>query len=223
MIEPKIGEIFSLHGIKVKTCPMRDDEHCSDCAFAYLECGDIICYSISREDSTRVIFKEVEQTKIKPMEVKIQIPDNYVLIKDGDTYIVKEKKQIPPRSWEEFCERYPLHENEVYFDVNGEIRLNIVDCGKTRATPNWIINKQEAEAFLALMQLRQLRKAWIGNWKQLDDRNLIGVIRCSTNGDLEIHEGYYRINKVLSFPSYYMACDFYNCFKKLCETAKSLL
>lgn len=65
MIEPKIGEIFSLHGIKVKTCPMRDDEHCSDCAFAYLECGDIICYSISREDSTRVIFKEVEQTKNK--------------------------------------------------------------------------------------------------------------------------------------------------------------
>ena len=37
------------------------------------------------------------------MEVKIQIPDNCELIKDGDTYIVKEKKNDKPRIWEEFC------------------------------------------------------------------------------------------------------------------------
>lgn len=60
MIEPKIGEIFTLHGIKVKTCSMRDDELCSDCAFAYLDCDNIVCNRRSREDSTPVIFKEVE-------------------------------------------------------------------------------------------------------------------------------------------------------------------
>ena len=32
-------------------------------------------------------------------EVKIQIPDNCELIKDGDNYVVREK-QNPPRSWE---------------------------------------------------------------------------------------------------------------------------
>ena len=41
------------------------------------------------------------------MEVKIQIPDNCELIKDGDTYIVKEKND-KPRSWEEFCRKYPV-------------------------------------------------------------------------------------------------------------------
>lgn len=65
MIESKIGEIFSLHGIKVKTCPMRDDEHCSDCAFAYLECNDITCFPSGREDATQVIFKKSRTNKDK--------------------------------------------------------------------------------------------------------------------------------------------------------------
>lgn len=29
------------------------------------------------------------------MEIKIKIPDNYELIKDGDTFIVQEKPQFP--------------------------------------------------------------------------------------------------------------------------------
>lgn len=56
------------------------------------------------------------------MEVKIQIPDNCELIKDGDTYIVKEKKQGPPKSWEEFCERYPLQKEEAYIDSYSDIK-----------------------------------------------------------------------------------------------------
>ena len=47
-------------------------------------------------------------------EVKIQIPDSCELIKDEDTYIVKEKKQGPPRSWEEFCKRYPKQKGETF-------------------------------------------------------------------------------------------------------------
>lgn len=34
------------------------------------------------------------------MEIKIKIPDNYELIKDGDTFIVQEKIQIP-KVWKE--------------------------------------------------------------------------------------------------------------------------
>lgn len=157
------------------------------------------------------------------MEVKIQIPDNCELIKDGDTYIVKEKSD-KPRSWEEFCKRYPLHENEVYFNENGNIISNIICVGRKRDTPNWIVNEQEAEAILALIQLRQLRKVWVGDWIQPNSDSNIGFIAYSIDRDEVIADfGYTWRNLVLSFPTPEMAREFLDCFKDLCETAKILL
>lgn len=152
-------------------------------------------------------------------EVKIQIPDNCELVKDGDSYVVREK-QNPPRSWEEFCERYPIGKNEVYFSSDGEIRLNITAIGQTRTTSKWMINKQEAGAFLALMQLRQLRKAWVGDWVPYKSYSAIVtneefIVGVSTN--------VWNYKRVLSFPTKEMADDFLSCFRDLCETAKILL
>ena len=156
-------------------------------------------------------------------EVKIQIPDNCELVKDGDSYVVREK-QNPPRSWKEFCERYPIGENEVYFSPDGEIRLNITAIGQTRTTSKWMINKQEAEAFLALMQLRQLRKAWVGDWEQPSSKTHIAVITYNINNKkIGVDSGDYWSNVVLSFPTKEMAVDFLSCFSDLCETAKNLL
>lgn len=225
MIEPKVDEIFILHGIKVKTCSMKDDEHCSDCAFAHLDCNNIVCNPMGREDSTQVIFKEVEQTKIKPMEVKIQIPDNCELIKDGDTYIVKEKKQEPPRSWKEFCERYPVQDGEYFITLNSSI-VGKTDCvcdsdrdpiqGK-----NWCISREEAEAFRALMQLRQLRKAWVGDWEPIKGETYLAIYNDIAEGICD--SPFSMSNTALSFPTPKMSEDFLSCFKDLCKTAKILL
>lgn len=154
-------------------------------------------------------------------EVKIQIPDNCELIKDGDTYIVREKKQTPPRSWEEFCAKYPVTNEESYFDRAGNIYRQeefVPDYG--RKYKDWCVSREEAEAFLALMQLRQLRKAWVGDW-EVPKSGFYGVIYpyCSnlftdTNA---------TSRRVLSFPTEEMAKDFLNCFRDLCETAKILL
>ena len=95
-------------------------------------------------------------------EVKIQIPDNCELIKDGNTYIVKEKKQHPPRSWEEFCEKYPLRDEYLIWNdalIESTRALGLIDSFRSTASRNWCISEEEAKAFLALMQLRQLRKA----------------------------------------------------------------
>lgn len=153
-------------------------------------------------------------------EVKIQIPDNCELVRDGDSYVVREMEQNPPRSWEEFCERYPIGENEVYFSSDGKIRLNITAIGQTRTTSKWMINKQEAEAFSALMQLRQLRKAWVGNWESEGMKDHYAII--PKIGSIGV--GYYNsILRNLSFPTPEMAEDFLSCFRDLCETAKILL
>ena len=159
------------------------------------------------------------------MEVKIQIPDNCELIKDGDTYIVKEKKKDnKPRTWKEFCENYPIKSGESYI-VTSNDRIFTIDesyDGK-RLSKNWCISKQEAAAFLALMQLRQLRKAWVGDWEH-DKIGTVSVIKYRIDKEmLEVDSGCFCHTNVLSFPTQLMAYDFLGCFKDLCETAKILL
>lgn len=157
-------------------------------------------------------------------EVKIQIPDNCELVKDGDNYVVREK-QNPPRTWEEFCEKYPIRREEAFFATCG----NVIYAGgltgtKREGTKNWCTSKEEAEAFLALMQLRQLRKAWVGDWEQPNSRICISTIAYNIDNEkVVVKTGNYWSNITLSFPTLEMAEDFLSCFRDLCETAKPLL
>lgn len=160
-------------------------------------------------------------------EVKIQIPDNCELVKNGDSYVVREKKQNPPRSWEEFCERYPITEKEVYINSHSVILPAGTFAHTNRditVGKNWCVSKDEAEAFLALMQLRQLRKAWVGDWEQTDSNTYIAAIVYNVNiRKVVVKTGNYWSNITLSFPTPEMAEDFLGCFRDLCETAKNLL
>ena len=164
-----------------------------------------------------LVFKEV-----KEMEVKIQIPDNCELIKDGDNYVVREKKQNPPRSWEEFCERYPIQLGEIKLDsacnIYGFEKSTIRRPHNDR---NVYTSKEEAEAFLALMQLRQLRKAWVGDWEPVEDSFYWGVYKHITMGIMV--DAFELWIPILTFPTKGMAEDFLSCFKDLCEKAKTLL
>ena len=224
-MQPKIGEIITVENVKYITeLAANPDKPCNECHLLNKPCMDIACTACARQDNQAVIFKEV-----KEMEVKIQIPDNCELIKDGDTYIVKKKKKLqkkePPRSWEEFCEKYPLTDKEAFIDSYSNIKPPCL-CGERKALSekNWCVSEEEAEAFLALMQLRQLRKAWVGDWEQSNTTNYIGVIVYSVNKNKVIAtSGYYLVNYVLSFPTPAIARDFLNCFNDLCEKAKILL
>ena len=154
-------------------------------------------------------------------EVTIQIPDNCELVKDGDNYVIKEMKQNPPRSWEEFCERCPKKMGEAFISSTSEIFVyDLPSIRADKRDKNVCSSKEEAEAFLALMQLRQLRKAWIGDW-EVHARESYGVIySCCNNLTADINT---TGRRALSFPTYEMAKDFLNCFRDLCETAKILL
>lgn len=155
------------------------------------------------------------------MEVKIQIPDNCELIKDGDTYIVKEKKQEPPRSWEEFCKNYPKTANEHYIWTNSSIvQVDENSPRNTKHDKNHCISREEAEAFLALMQLRQLRKAWVGDWEPDGNKYYYAIISQIYSCSIAYYNSIFRS---MSFPTKEMAEDFLSCFSDLCEKAKTLL
>ena len=155
-------------------------------------------------------------------KVKIEIPDNCELIKNGGTYIVKEKKQTFPRSWEEFCEKYPKQKGECCVGAVSDILMYKETSQRlSKYDKNVCNSKEEAEAFLALMQLRQLRKAWVGDWESTEEERAYSII-AKKNGSLEI--GLYDLHyRNMLFPTKEMAEDFLKYFKDLCETAKMLL
>lgn len=156
-------------------------------------------------------------------EIKIQIPDNCELVKDGNTYIVKEKKQRPPRSWEEFCERYPKQKEEAYIDTVSDIGTYGGSTHRDKKTDkNICVSKKEAEAFLTLMQLRQLRKAWVEDWDySISAQKDIPTIMYIKSEGIVIRNS--LCSHALSFPTEEMAEDFLDCFRDLCEIAKILL
>ena len=156
-------------------------------------------------------------------EVKIQIPDNCELVKDGDNYVVREK-QNPPRSWEEFCERYPKKMGEAFISSTSEIFVyNLPSIRVEKRDKNVCSSKEEAEAFLALMQLRQLRKAWVGDWEPSRYVEYSVILVEKRTNRFEVGYGYWEYNYSMTFPSKKIAQDFLSCFKDLCETAKILL
>lgn len=161
------------------------------------------------------------------MKVTIEIPDNCELVKYGEKYIVKEKKtgpSVPPKTWEEFCERTPIKKGEYFINTESDmIRVDMsVGCSRNCDTDKNILTcKEEAEAFLALMQLRQLRKAWVGDW-DYSTATTYAIIKAQDKKPA-VHHGHWVLNYALSFPTKEMADDFLNCFRDLCETAKMLL
>lgn len=158
-------------------------------------------------------------------DITLTIPDNCELVKEGNTYLIKEKAP-KPKSWEEFCENFPIKPGECFIDTDSDVLEDFGFNIKRQEIEDRVlcINKKEAEAFLALMQLRQLRKAWVGDWEQTPSDTETAAILCDVDKQrLTIRYSYFLVSNTLSFPSSEMAQEFLDCFRDLCETAKILL
>lgn len=157
------------------------------------------------------------------MECKIEIPDGYELVKTDDGYAVRKKKLGSPRSWEEFCERYPIATDECYIGIDSSVmRTCTIRKRRDKTCKNWIATEAEAGAFLSLMQLRQLRKVWIGDWEQ-EYGKYCTIIKNSLKEGIRTSTSLYWSCEVMSFPTEAMANDFLGCFRDLLEQAKILL
>lgn len=93
-----------------------------------------------------------------------------------------------------------------------------------RADKNICVSSVEAEAFLALMQLRQLRKAWVGDWNyNVSSNRFLYAICHLRDGSLDVISTSSLCSLPLIFPTKEMAADFLDCFIDLCEVAKILI
>jgi hypothetical protein len=149
------------------------------------------------------------------METKnVKMPAGYEFSHIGANGEIIVKKIAP---------KYPINVDEIrnrnwYIDGSGEIDEIEKYYEKTQLS-----TKERAEAFLALMQLVELRDAWneidgfVANWSS-------GWKHCiDINSDKINHQLYYITQRVLYFGSDETARLFAKTFKDLIETAKELL
>jgi len=156
--------------------------------------------------------------KIK--KLVINIPEGYEIDKEQSTFaeiIFKKIESKLPMSWEELGNIEGCY-------IRNDSQISDISTYQTNAPSNRnIIPTEYAEAVLALIQLLQLRKAWIGDWQpNWDGRDINCVL---TRCDKITTDGLATINKVLSFPTDEMCSDFIAApeINKLLQIAKPLL
>jgi hypothetical protein len=136
-----------------------------------------------------------------------------------------EKQNELPKTWEEFCERNPVTPDEYWIETVYSRYCNGLRDRKRDAhmDKNVCVSLQEAKAHTALMQLRQLRKCYIGNWEpdwEKDYKYKYGVN--FSDNKLMVLE-WCKTSCTLSFPTEELAKQFLNNFRDLLEIAKPLL
>lgn len=134
-----------------------------------------------------------------------------------------EKQNELPKTWEEFCKRNPVTSGEGYISIGSGIRETYTNTRERDSVldKNLCTSPQEAKAFVALMQLRQLRKVYVKDWEPNGTKHYWGIY-LTHSGNIHIDDTTIHL-KVLSFPTYRLAVQFATNFKNLLEIAKPLL
>ncbi len=157
--------------------------------------------------------------------IEIEVPDGYKAVYDKDTQkveMVKVKiaKVKLPKSWEEFCENFPFKKGECVISYYGTIDYIYAE-ERYKKSGNILPNEETAEAFLALMQLIQLRDCYRQEWKP---DWCTGEYKFTiTYGRRGLTYGYCWKNRILSFQSEDICYEFLTNFRDLIEKAKELI
>ncbi|MFC2579508.1 MAG: hypothetical protein ACFN1J_03030 [Bacteroidota bacterium] len=164
--------------------------------------------------------------------IKIDVPEGYKAVYKEDTQKVEIVKIELPKTWEEFCENNPIKNWECFITERSKIedfytedsvtipeekRARNVDTDKST-----LPDRETAEAFLALMQLIQLRdcyrQGWKPNWKKACNKYCIYY---EIDGIFPFNNIYN--SRVLSFQSEEIRDKFMKNFRELIEIAKELI
>lgn len=156
-------------------------------------------------------------------ELKINIPEGYEIDKENSTFerIVFKKKYIYPKSWEEFCENNETTNKEYFISGDSSVAAmynisyrNSRDCNKDR---NLCKTKEEAEAFLALIQLKRLWHEYVDNYSEkVEDYYFISGFYSINGIKFSVYHSISSMEtRLFKFPSRELAQEFLNNFKDL--------
>lgn len=172
--------------------------------------------------------KLIKNQKIIEKERTINAPEGCEIEKveliDGVAVVTfREKERKLPKSWEEFCEMFPIKKGECSIDTWSQIM--VAKCELDRSNRRDIItfpDRSTAEAVLALCQLIQLRNCyngdWVPDWTEWGrNKYVIDIV----DGDIEPDE--YNIEPtILYFKTADLRDEFLCYFRPLIEKLKPL-
>ena len=128
-----------------------------------------------------------------------------------------------PNSWQEFCEMYPIKDDEWYIGMNSDIINMFKGKRYNQYNRNILPSLQAAKAHLAKIQLHQLRdcyrQGWVPNWRDGEQEKYTILY----NSDNYIIDLAWKSQRFLSFQSQDIARKFLENFKGLIETAGDLI
>ena len=132
-------------------------------------------------------------------------------------------KQLPT-SWEEFCKQNTEFDCEYYVSTTSHVNLSLGafrDCKKNK---NLLATQEDAEAILALIQLKRLRDAW---WKILNyqpdwtnNEEKYCIVLCNNEITFETRSS---SNAFLAFPTQDICNQFFGYYSNLILKAKPFL
>ena len=169
--------------------------------------------------------------KIMEKERKITAPEGCEIEKvelvDGVAVVTfKEKERKLPKSWEDFCEMYPIKKGECYIgDIADIVEYEIDGVPRVReVNKNFLPDRATSEAVLALCQLIQLRNCYNGDWvpdwdDEEQEKYVITFVCCD---EIEITDSYNDAYSPLYFKNKEIADEFLRYFSPLIEKLKPL-
>lgn len=158
-------------------------------------------------------------------EMKIVPPKGYEIDRENSTLDCIKFKPISshlPETWEEFCETYPLKEEEAFIGSGSSVLRPYHSTRDSKTDRNVLPSKQYAEAILALCQLIQLRDCYNQGWKLDLESNEQKYAIISTKDGLQTHS-YFEISRVLTFKTQELCEEFLKNFEDLIKVARPLL
>ena len=155
------------------------------------------------------------------LRIEVEVPDGYKAVFDKKTQSVELIDATLPKTWEEFCKNNPVEFKESFI-YEGKVNRVFLEGKRGKEHKDLLPNKETAEAFLALMQLIQLRdcyrQGWKPDWGDYTTKHciicLVGVVYIGW----AIGE-----QRVLSFQSEEIRDEFLKNFKDLIKQAKELI
>ena len=173
-MERKVGEIFTYKGKTYKI--LKATYGCRGCAFYKQTCVGINkiekCFTIYRKDKTSVIFKEINNMKIKNNQLTIDIPKGMEI----DT-----KNSDLAKGIIKFKPKYITY-NDIVNSTNSIYSINaLVQSG----------NMLKLEAIEQLMSIaRYYNKDWQLNWNEGELKYFIVLNHCSNTYEIDYDQSY---------------------------------
>lgn len=155
--------------------------------------------------------------------IEIEVPEGKKAIWEDGKIIFENIQPKLPKTWEEFCNNYPIKKGEVFIDDTSIITLCDTNNRYKCISQNVLPNAEAAMNHLTLMKLHQLRdcyrQGWIPNWcSSLQEKYCIWHFNGSYAVDCSETAPFF-----LAFQSEEIAEEFLNNFRDLIEQAVDLI